>query len=112
MSNRFGFSSGKYGLAVLPYEAYVFFQRVKEATKDTGESRPRLLGHIIVHELGHLLLESEGHSDIGIMSKHIYSGTCTRPGVISLVFTRQQGVRMRNTLTKVDPIVESKCGRL
>jgi len=46
--------------------AGVFYDRV-EKLSSRGFSEPTILGHAIAHEMGHLLLGVEGHSDRGIM---------------------------------------------
>ena len=56
--------------------AYILYNRVKRFVQD---HRPRsdlqsemgyVLGNVIVHELGHLLMPGKGHSPAGLMSKN------------------------------------------
>ena len=48
--------------------ANVFYHRVDELAESRGdEERPIILGHMMAHELGHLLLGVDSHSDTGIM---------------------------------------------
>ena len=100
MSDHFGLPAAKFGLALQPNEAFVFFHRVQEVTKETGFSRPMVLGHIMAHELGHLLLEGVDHSAAGIMQEKLLAKTCERPGVVLLAFAPWQGERMRAQLRR------------
>jgi hypothetical protein len=47
--------------------AYVFYDRVAALNVGTPRTIPSLLGDVIAHELGHLLLPPPGHSWDGIM---------------------------------------------
>ena len=51
------------------YYAYVFYERVQGLAKERRLGSA-LLANVIVHELGHLLLESNSHAVSGIMSGH------------------------------------------
>ena len=102
MAEKFDVPAAKYGFALRPNEAFVFVHRIEEVTKDTGFSRPRVLGHVIAHELGHLLLEGENHSTGGIMSARVLSTDCERPGVMLLTFSNSQGQRMRRFIVERD----------
>jgi hypothetical protein len=61
-----------YRAGIYPH-AYVLYSRVKEFIRDhafpgAGQSETgAVLGHIIAHELGHLLMPGEPHSITGIM---------------------------------------------
>jgi hypothetical protein len=46
--------------------ATIFYPRVDELASEVHDPMTRILGHVIVHELGHLLL-GPGHSSSGIM---------------------------------------------
>jgi hypothetical protein len=45
----------------------IFFQRIRDKTRESDISVTELLGAVAAHELGHLLLGSHAHSRIGIM---------------------------------------------
>jgi hypothetical protein len=47
--------------------AYIFSDRIQRAALAEGAPVVRGLGHVIAHEIGHLLLGTNGHSDIGLM---------------------------------------------
>lgn len=47
--------------------AGLYPDRVKELSRDTNWKFADLLGHAAAHEIGHLLLESAGHSPAGVM---------------------------------------------
>jgi len=98
ISERFALPAAKFGVAFPPDKVFVFFDRVQSATKDTGFSRPKVLAHIMAHELGHLLIQPEVHSTTGIMTENLLSKDCQRPGV--LVFTPPQGEQMRAQLQR------------
>jgi hypothetical protein len=46
---------------------YVFCGRIGQRALRTGEKTERILGRVIAHELGHLLLPAAGHTPTGIM---------------------------------------------
>ena len=47
--------------------AYVFCDRIAALNVGTPRTIPSLLGDVIAHELGHLMLPAPGHSVVGIM---------------------------------------------
>ena len=47
--------------------AWVFYDRVRIYSAELGLSVPQMLGHVIAHELGHLLLPHGAHSVAGVM---------------------------------------------
>jgi len=47
--------------------AHIFYDRVAALNAGTQRTIPSLLGHIIAHELGHLVVAPPGHSVDGIM---------------------------------------------
>jgi hypothetical protein len=49
---------------------YVFFHRIVPVAIKHRQNYARVLGLVMAHEMGHLLLPADGHSDIGIMSAH------------------------------------------
>ena len=54
----------------------------------------------MAHELGHLLLDGERHSDRGIMNANVLTKECERPGVMLLSFTKSQSKRMQDQLRR------------
>jgi hypothetical protein len=78
----------------------VFYHRIDELATD-GYPADRILGHVIAHEVGHVLLGSGAHSDIGIMRgawsrhdlQHISWG-------LLLHFTADQNERLRAVLRR------------
>ena len=74
--------------------AFVFFDRIKDATSKHLIVTSRVLGVAIAHEVGHLLLPFNGHSPRGIMR----AGWNWRPGVLEY-FTIAQAEEIRQRLT-------------
>ena len=66
---RNGVQDGAFGFAVLPVLASVYYEHaVSLARSDGAEFEvPIILGCVMAHEIGHLMLGSNSHSDTGIM---------------------------------------------
>ena len=47
--------------------AYAFYQRISDLAAHNGADGAALLGHVVSHELGHLLLPDGSHSASGLM---------------------------------------------
>ena len=74
--------------------AYIFTHRIAGQALRHSDDFRRLLGRILAHEVGHLVLPPHSHSDDGIMRANI--------GVHStsdLRFTTEQGIAIRTMLT-------------
>jgi hypothetical protein len=95
--------SGSLGFAVpsKPGEfgafAGVFYDRVKRLSSH-GFSEPVILGYAIAHELGHLLLGFEAHSEDGIMKAEWHGKELKRAENATLVFDPGQRSRIRQNL--------------
>ena len=72
---------------------YVFYDRICEHAMQTGSTVARLLGAVIAHEVGHLLLPDFSHSPTGIMRPH-WNGRIVRVPD----FTVDQGNTIRTRL--------------
>ncbi len=64
-----------FGIAFLSEEGVgvysdVFYPLVEKLHSDFGASLSRVLGHVMAHEIGHLLLGLRSHSALGIMQPH------------------------------------------
>ncbi len=73
MARRFRENSDVFGFAAeggkreFGGDAWVFYDKVKEAFGQTRIGLPQLLGNVMAHELGHLLLGADSHSRRGLM---------------------------------------------
>ncbi len=47
--------------------AYAFYKRIVDLAEHNGADIAALLGHVIAHEIGHLLLPYDSHSSSGVM---------------------------------------------
>ena len=76
------------------YMAYIFYHRVAELC---GRQYPKapVLGHMIAHELGHLLLGLSSHSRAGIMRVPWRSKDLQIACQNGMRFTKQQSNRIR-----------------
>jgi hypothetical protein len=83
-----------FGRAARPdRRAYIFYNRIFDHARLTRSSVARLLGAVIAHEVGHLLLPAFSHSTIGIMRAHWEGRLVHVPS-----FTADQGTTIRTML--------------
>ena len=73
--------------------AYTFFGRIADHARLTGSSVSTVLGLVIAHEVGHLLLPAFSHSPSGIMRAHWQGRISEVPR-----FTSEQGTTIRALL--------------
>ena len=73
----------------------VFFNRVRKADGILSIDMGRLLGAVSAHELGHLLLGSNAHSQVGIMEPIWEERSMRQIGRGTLLFTKDQSQKMR-----------------
>jgi hypothetical protein len=76
----------------------VFFGRIESDYRDAGTNVAQLLGAVAAHELGHLLLGSKSHSQVGIMTPVWRSESLRQIGMGTLLFTPQQSRLMKNRI--------------
>jgi len=79
------------------YYVYVFYDNVRRVAEDR-ELGHTLLGDVLAHEIGHLLLGSNSHSVSGIMSAHWYGGELRRISEGAMLFTPSQSWTLRERL--------------
>jgi len=77
----------------------VFWKRAQELHANSRVGLADILGSVIAHEMGHLLLGSNAHAISGIMRAHWESGELRRVGMGTLVFLPEQSKRMRVRIT-------------
>jgi hypothetical protein len=107
------FQDTVFGFAVHPVLASVYYEyAARRATSDDADfEAPIILGCAIAHELGHLLLGTNSHSDAGIMQPRWESNQFRQLMFGNLVFTTEQSklmqeqakTRMRPPMGNSDP---------
>jgi len=90
------FQESVFGFAVHPVLASVYYDfALRRAKSDDAEFEiPIVLGGVIAHELGHLLLGSNGHSGKGIMQPRWEPNQVRQLMMGTLLFTPEQSKRM------------------
>ncbi len=73
----------------------VLYDRLQELSADQ-HFRGLILGHVMAHELGHLLLGEQSHASRGIMAPTFRAKELLRAQKGQLLFTPQQAERMRD----------------
>lgn len=93
----------------------VFFGPTEELHERFHVDLGMLLGHIVAHEIAHLLLGTNAHSATGIMRPHWNDRDLADAGKDELLFTRAQGRTMREKVAgslcskeRVVPTAESR----
>jgi predicted aspartyl protease len=91
-SSQNKFRDTAFGFAVVPVLASVYYDYVAHlARRDNAEFEiPIILGCVIAHEIGHLLLGSNSHSVSGIMQGHWERGQIRQAVTGTLIFTPEQ----------------------
>jgi hypothetical protein len=62
----------------------IYADRVAKVSEATAPTFSRVLGYAMVHELGHVLLHSAGHEDIGLM-KSVWSKSDWQRAAVSII---------------------------
>jgi hypothetical protein len=106
MSHKMAPRPLKFGAAVsgrdggFPTQAYVFADRVTDFAKAGMIPRIPVLGAIMAHEIGHLLLGDESHSPAGIMSGRWRPEQIKLALMGLLTFNPQQAEQMRREIRR------------
>jgi hypothetical protein len=77
------------------FYAYVFYDHVQRLAEERKLGHA-LLGDLLAHEIGHLLLGSNSHSVSGIMSAHWYGEELRRISEAAMFFAPSQSRMMRD----------------
>ena len=80
--------------------AYVFYPRLRMIATGSRENDPDLMGLVIAHELGHLLLPYGSHSDEGVMRGRWEVRELQRLDVRQLGFTPFQAQQIRRRASR------------
>jgi len=77
--------------------AYVFYAHVARLAHGVpNDAESRILGHVMAHEMGHLLLSANSHSESGVMRADWDSQQLLRMVKGLLQFTPEQGELIRS----------------
>jgi hypothetical protein len=76
----------------------VFYAGVEPIERETGLSSEAILGFVIAHELGHLLLGTNSHATVGIMRANWKKSELSAAGKGLLGFSETQAETMRARL--------------
>jgi hypothetical protein len=80
------------------FYGYVFYDRIQQLA-EKRRLAPTLLGHVLAHEIGHLLLRSGTHSISGIMSGRWAGGELRRISEGAMFFDPHESKVMRDRLS-------------
>ena len=79
--------------------AYAFYDRVQLYSAELGLDASQMLGHVMAHELGHLLLPHGAHSLAGVM-RGAWDGTQAKQATLGrLTFTSAEAALIRDRLS-------------
>jgi hypothetical protein len=87
--------------------AYVFYHRVEHLTGGNGFNLAPVLGIAMAHEIGHLLLPENAHSQIGLMGAKWTKADLRLAQGSQLFFTAKQGELIRTRLTQANESVST-----
>jgi len=73
----------------------VFYPSAEKLHNNCDASVSRVLGHVMAHEIGHLLLGTNSHSALGIMRPHWQAEELRQIGMGTLLFTPDQARKMQ-----------------
>ena len=94
----------------IPGSVSVFFDRVEELTKGGTASSAVILGHAAAHEIGHLLLGSNSHSNVGLMRASWSRADLGQANSGELVFSQRETVAIRERVQQTKRKAETACG--
>lgn len=81
--------------------AYAFYDRIKDVTRTIGANTGSILGHVIAHELGHLLLPYDAHAKAGLMRGGWDQNQAQKAAMGVLTFTSDEATLIRRRLDNV-----------
>jgi hypothetical protein len=88
-------------------QADVFYSGIEQLTNNTSASAAQVMGHVMAHELGHLLLGMNSHSTLGIMQAHWSDQQLRLMSRGFLKFDKHQEEAIGARLISTDPVPET-----
>jgi hypothetical protein len=100
MVPRGGLAAGIFGFSLMPEQgvavsARVYFHRLEELAIGPKLGKGPLLGSMMAHEIGHLVLGVNSHSRRGLMSIPWDSNKLRQADIGQLGFTRKEAAAIR-----------------
>ena len=77
-------------------QADVFYDNVALLSKQSSRNSGEVLGYVMAHELGHLVLGSNSHAPIGLMRRRWDSGDLKKMSMGQLRFEARQTAQVRS----------------
>ena len=84
--------------------AYAFYDRIKEVTITIGADASLILGHVIAHEIGHLLLPYNSHAKTGLMRGGWDTQQAMRAATGALTFTPKEAALILERLQNLSEL--------
>jgi len=108
------FQGLEFGFATVPVLATIHYENiVSRSLRDNSPSEEStLLGCVIAHELGHLFLEKDTHSLVGIMQSHWGRDQIQQAQTSNLRFTPEQVVRLRERVQRLADLQQEMFARM
>jgi hypothetical protein len=82
--------------------AYAFYTRIEDVTRAIGADIGIILGHVIAHEIGHLLLPYDSHARSGLMQGGWDQEQARRAEMGLVTFTPDEAALIRRRLETVN----------
>ena len=82
-------------------QADVFYSGIEQLTNDSSANPADIMGHVMAHELGHLLLGLNSHSSLGIMQAHWTDRQLRQMSMGFLKFDKRQSEAIGTRLLSV-----------
>jgi len=88
-------------------QADIFYSGIEQLTNNTSASAGQVMGHVMAHELGHLLLGMNSHSTLGIMQAHWSYQQLRLMSRGFLKFDKHQAEAIGARLISTDPVPQT-----
>ena len=111
---RRGYQDNAFGFAVAPLLASVYYEHAVRLSRidDAKYEMPIILGCVIVHEIGHLLLGYNSHSDSGIMQPRWERKQVRQLMMGGLTFNTQQSKRIQAEVQETNEPADDPSSRI
>jgi hypothetical protein len=90
--------------------AYIFYRNVLEVAGDGVADKSQVLGHAMVHEIGHLLLGPNSHTANGIMRGRWNKQDLQTIATRHLAFSEQQSEHIRAEIRERSAVQQAQLG--